>query len=231
MAAMLRQWSAAINFASCPERGCARHLAAVNRRFSYFFSIAGQFTTTLMGRADCCVSIGIRKRPSFATSNVSVRSGLVRGLNSTPGAPASKLSSGPLFTSTAMHRNEKILELKEALRSALWDVPAPSLVSLCNTLNTPEHALEKMCPRECASIRARYRYAREEASVRRKEQLQQEVRTIMQKLHGEGKYPTIKHVRILLRQRNNWAEVSTAVATVRKEFPGIILTPGRRDPT
>ena len=222
MAAMLRQWSAAINFASCPERGCARHLAAVNRRFSYFFSIAGQFTTTLMGRADCCVSVGIRKRPSFATSNVSVRSGLVRGLNSTPGAPASKLSSGPLFTSTAMHRNEKYWNLKEALRSALWDVPAPSLVSLCNTLNTPEHALEKMCPRECASIRARYRYAREEASVRRKEQLQQE--------DGEGKYPTIKQVRILLRQRNNWAEVSTAVATVRKEFPGIILTPGRRDP-
>ena len=121
-----------------------------------------------------------------------------------------------------MHRNEKILELKEALRAALWDVPAPSLVSLCKTLNTPQHTLEKMCPRECASIRARYRYAREEASVRRKEQLQQE--------DGEGNYPTIKQVRILLRQRNNWAEVSTAVATVRKEFPGIILTPGRRDP-
>ena len=66
--------------------------------------------------------------------------------------------------------------------------------------------------------------------MRRTEQLQQEVRTIMQKLHGEGKYPTIKQVRILLRQRNNWAEVSTAVATVRKEFPGIILPPGRRDP-
>jgi DNA-binding phage protein len=123
-----------------------------------------------------------------------------------------------ILTRRRLHRREKILELKEALTSALLGVPATSLVSLCKTLNTPQHTLEKMCPRECASIRARYRYAREDASVRRKEQLRQEVRKIMQKLHGEGNYPTIKQVRILLSQRNKWAEVSTAVAIVRKEF-------------
>jgi DNA-binding phage protein len=123
-----------------------------------------------------------------------------------------------ILTRRRLHRRERILELKGALRSALLDVPAPSLVSLCKTLNTPEHALEKMCPRECALIRARYRHARAGTSVRRKEQLRQEVRKIMQKLHGEGNYPTIKQVRSLLSQRNHWAEVSTAVATVRKEF-------------
>lgn len=123
-----------------------------------------------------------------------------------------------------LHRHEKVLELKRALRSALLNVPAPSLVSLCKTLNTPQHALEKMCPRECASIRARYRHARGDASVRLKAQLRQDVRKIMQKLHGEGNCPTIKQVRILLGQRNKWAEVSTAVATERKEFGAIMQT-------
>jgi hypothetical protein len=67
------------------------------------------------------------------------------------------------------HRRQKILELTNALQSALSDIPALSLVSLCKTLNTPEHILEKLCPRECASIRARYRHARGDTSARRKE--------------------------------------------------------------
>jgi hypothetical protein len=57
--------------------------------------------------------------------------------------------------------------------------------------------------------------------VRRKEQLQQEVRQIIQNMQGDGTFPTIKQVRIILSQRSNWAEVSTAVATVRKEFRAI----------
>jgi hypothetical protein len=117
-----------------------------------------------------------------------------------------------------LYRRQKMLKLKNALRSALLDVPAPSLVSLCKTLNIPEHSLEKMCPRECASIRARYLDAREDASVRRKEQLRQEVRQIMQKLYDEGKYPTIKQVSDLLGPRNNWFEVSAVVATIRTEI-------------
>jgi DNA-binding phage protein len=117
-----------------------------------------------------------------------------------------------------LYRRQKMLKLKNALRSALLDVPAPSLVSLCKTLNIPEHSLEKMCPRECASIRAWYLDAREDASVRRKEQLRQEVRQIMQKLYDEGKYPTIKQVSDLLGPRNNWFEVSAVVATIRTEI-------------
>jgi DNA-binding MarR family transcriptional regulator len=126
-----------------------------------------------------------------------------------------------VMTRRRLHRRQKILKLTKTLQSALSDVPAPSLISLCKTLNTPEHILEKLCPRECASIRARYRHARADTSVRRKEQLQQEVRQIMQNMQGDGTSPTIKQVRILLSQRNNWAEVSTAVATVRKEFRAI----------
>jgi hypothetical protein len=56
----------------------------------------------------------------------------------------------------------------------------------------------------------------EDALVRPKEQLRQEICEIMLELHGEGKYPTIKRVGILLNQRSKWAEVS--VASVRKEF-------------
>jgi hypothetical protein len=66
--------------------------------------------------------------------------------------------------------------------------------------------------------------------MRRKEQLRQEVRNIMHRLHGEGNYPTIKQVRILLNRRNEWAEISTAVATVRREFRVTMQTPGRRHP-
>jgi len=127
-------------------------------------------------------------------------------------------------TRRRLHRCQKILELTNALQSALSDVPVPSLVSLCKTLNTPEHTLEKLCPRECASIRARYRHARADTSVRRKEQLQQDVRNIIQNMQGEGRFPTIKQVRSLLSQRSNWAEVSTAVATARKEFSVLAQT-------
>jgi len=126
-----------------------------------------------------------------------------------------------VMTRRRLHRRQKILELTNALQSALSAVPAPSLVSLCKTLNTPEHILEKLCPRECASIRARYRHARADTSVRRKEQLQQEVRQIIQNMQGDGTYPTIKQVRIMLSQRNNWADVSTVVARVRKELRAI----------
>ena len=120
-------------------------------------------------------------------------------------------------TRRRLHRCQKILELTKALQSVLSDVPAPSLVSLCKTLNTPEHILEKLCPRECASIRARYRQTRADSSVRRKEQLQQEVRQIIQSMQGDGTFPTIKQVTSLLSRRSNWAEASTAVSTVRKE--------------
>jgi len=123
-----------------------------------------------------------------------------------------------VMTRRRLHRRQKILELTNALQSALSDVPAPSLVSLCKKLNTPEHILDKLCPRECSAIRARYRHARADTSVRRKEQLQQEVRQIIQNIQGDGTFPTIKQVRITLNRRSNWAEVSTAVATVRKEF-------------
>jgi DNA-binding MarR family transcriptional regulator/DNA-binding phage protein len=126
-----------------------------------------------------------------------------------------------VMTRRRLHRRQKILELTKALQSALSDVPAPSLVSLCKTLNTPEHILDKLCPPECSSIRARYRHARADTSVRRKEQLQQEVRQIIQNMQGDGTFPTIKQVRIMLSQRSNWAEVSTAVAMVRKEFRAI----------
>lgn len=126
-----------------------------------------------------------------------------------------------VMTRRRLHRRQKILELTNALQSALSDVPARSLVSLCKTLNTPEHILEKLCPRECASIRARYRHARADTSARRKEQLQQEVRQIIQNMQGEGTYPTIKQVRIMLSQRNHWADVSTVVARVRKELRAI----------
>jgi len=126
------------------------------------------------------------------------------------------------MTRRRLHRRQKILELTNALQSALSDVPAPSLVSLCKKLNTPEHILEKLCPRECALIRARYRQARADTSVRRKEQLQQEVRQIIQDMQGEGRFPTIKQVRSLLRQRSNWAEASTAVATARREFSAAV---------
>ena len=126
-----------------------------------------------------------------------------------------------VMTRRRLHRRQKILELTKALQSVLSDVPAPSLVSLCKTLNTPEHILDKLCPPECSSIRARYRHARADTSVRRKEQLQQEVRQIIQNMQGDGTFPTIKQVRIMLSQRSNWAEVSTAVAMVRKEFRAI----------
>jgi DNA-binding MarR family transcriptional regulator/DNA-binding phage protein len=129
-----------------------------------------------------------------------------------------------VMTRRRLHRRQRILELTNALQSALSDVPAPSLVSLCKTLNTPEHILEKLCPRECASIRARYRHARADTSARRKEQLQQEVRQIIQNMRGEGTYPTINQVRSMLSQRSNWAEVSSAVATVRIELRAIIWT-------
>jgi DNA-binding phage protein len=117
-----------------------------------------------------------------------------------------------------LHRQQQLIDVKKKLQSALLERPAPSFVGLCKRFDLPSHCLERKFPTECASIRARYRRARKDASVLRTEQLQQEVRQIMRKLHSEGNDPTIEQVRILLSQRNKWAKISTAVATVRKEL-------------
>lgn len=123
-----------------------------------------------------------------------------------------------LLARRRLHRQQQITDLKKKLQSALLEWPAPSFVDLCKRFDLPSHCLERMFPSECALIRARCRRARKDASVLRVEQLQQEVRKIMRKLHSDGNDPTIKQVTILLSQRNECAKISTAVATVRKEF-------------
>jgi DNA-binding phage protein len=118
------------------------------------------------------------------------------------------------------YRQQQILELKKKLRSALLESPAPPLANLGKRLNLPGHCLEKMCPHECASIRARYLRDRKETSERRKEQMRQEVHRIVQRLHAEGTYPTVERVNILLSKimRVQWAAVYTEVTAVRQEL-------------
>jgi hypothetical protein len=117
-------------------------------------------------------------------------------------------------------RDQQILEVRKTLQAALSEWPAPPLASMCKQIGLSRSSLEEVCPKECAAIRTRYLRARREASQRRREDLNREVRQIVQRLHHEGKYPTVGRVTALLRETSlrEWTALTTAVKTARQEL-------------
>lgn len=119
-------------------------------------------------------------------------------------------------------RNQRIAQLRKTLQLVPREEPAPSSVSVCKRIGLSYAALAEMCPEECAAIRTRYRQSRSEASRRRKAQLGEEVRQIVQRLQSEGKCPSVVRVTALLPKTalKDWRTISAAVLAARRENLG-----------
>lgn len=116
--------------------------------------------------------------------------------------------------------NQRIAKQRKTLQAVLLEEPAPSFVTVCKRAGLSYATLAEMCPAECATIRSRYLRGRSEAALRRKAQLREEVRHVVEKLQVEGKCPSVEHVTALLPNTvvKDWRTVSAAVKTARQEL-------------
>jgi AraC-like DNA-binding protein len=117
-------------------------------------------------------------------------------------------------------RNQRIAKLREAIQAVLLEEPAPSFVTVCKRAGFSYAALAEMFPEECAAIRSRYLRNRSAASRRKKQQLREEVRHVVQRLQVEGKYPSVERVTALLPDTalKDWRALSAAVKVARQEL-------------
>ena len=117
-------------------------------------------------------------------------------------------------------RNQRIADLRKTLRAMLSESPAPSLPTICNRVGLSSSTLWKRWPEEMAAIHARRSRDRTKTSERRRKQMIQEVRGIVQALHREGKCPTEDRVRPLLSKTalKDWTAIEAAVKTARGEL-------------
>jgi DNA-binding MarR family transcriptional regulator len=118
------------------------------------------------------------------------------------------------------HRRLQFLELKKKLKATLLEWPAPCIASVCRRFNVQRGALQKMYPHEYAALRSRYLHTRREIWERRRQQLRQEVHRVVEKLHREGKFPSIGRVSTLLSKitLNSWPALRAAVKAARQEL-------------
>lgn len=117
-------------------------------------------------------------------------------------------------------RGERIAKLRKTLHAALAESPAPSLTSLCRRVRLSRASLLEMCPDECAAIGSRYLRARKEASQSRKDQLVQEVRQIVNRLHRQSIRPTMARVVALLPATTlrEWRALQIALDSAKQEI-------------
>jgi transcriptional regulator with XRE-family HTH domain len=117
-------------------------------------------------------------------------------------------------------RNQHIADLRKALQLVLIEEPAPSFSAICRRVGLSAATLMKTCPAESAAICSRYVRSRSEASRRRKEQVREEVRHIVRKLHADGQCPSVSRVTALLSQTalKDWRTISASVEAARREL-------------
>lgn len=117
-------------------------------------------------------------------------------------------------------RNQQIAELRKTLQRVLIEEPAPSFSSVCRRVGLSAATLRENCPEESAAICARYVQSRSAASRRRKEQLREEVRHIVQRLHAQSECPSVSRVTALLLDTalKDWWAISASVKATRQEL-------------
>jgi len=118
------------------------------------------------------------------------------------------------------HRRLQLLELKKKLQATLLEWPVSCIASVCRRFNVQRGALQKMYPHEYAALRSRYLHTQREIWERRRQQLKQEVHRAVEKLHREGRYPSIGRVSTLLNKGtlNNWPAIRAALKAARQEL-------------
>jgi hypothetical protein len=118
------------------------------------------------------------------------------------------------------YNRERIMKLRTTLENLLLEIPALSLCEASKRVGVSLAYLKELCPQQCAALGSRYVQWRHEAALRRKAQLIDEVHQIVQKLHLQGKCPTVKRVSSLLQPNSlrGWRALEGAVKTAREEI-------------
>lgn len=117
-------------------------------------------------------------------------------------------------------RQRRITELRRTLQAALRESPAPSFTGVCRRIGLSPPYLKDILPRQCAALQSRYLCGRREASQRRRDQMVEEVRQIVRKLHHQGKCPSVTRVWGLLGETTlrEWKALDAAVKSARQEL-------------
>src|SRR6266851_1641020 len=118
------------------------------------------------------------------------------------------------------YRVHQIQTLKNELHAMSLKSPALSLEQACSRVGFSRQRLVTLCPQESAAIVARYERSRGESKQRRIEDLNREVRPIVQKLYQEGKCPSHRRVTALLTKSasRSWVAIDAAVKAARREL-------------
>jgi hypothetical protein len=118
------------------------------------------------------------------------------------------------------YNRARITELRTALENLLSEIPALSLRVASKRVGFSLAYLKELCPQQCAALGSRYVRWRHEAALRRRAQLIDEVRQIVQNIHLRGKCPTVKRVSSLLQPNSlrEWKALQGAVKAAREEI-------------
>jgi hypothetical protein len=120
------------------------------------------------------------------------------------------------------YRRQIWMEVRRQMESALREeTPPPTIQSLAARLNHCASSLRSYFPDLCHEIAARRREYERDCCKRRQEQLLEEVRETVLKLHAQGIFPSVNQVSIHLpRPRDLGAnkQVVATIAKIRKEL-------------
>jgi len=107
------------------------------------------------------------------------------------------------------------------LKQALTADEPPCIAELAKRLDVGTAALYEQFPKQVAKLSARYQAFKRQSSIRRKLADSEAVRQTANRLHKEGKYPSVRRVLAELgwkRSRDKDTLVRRALSEVRKQL-------------
>lgn len=121
------------------------------------------------------------------------------------------------------YRCQKIANLREQLQALSRESPAVSLEQACKRVELSRQRLVTLCPDESAAIVAHFEQSCREGAQQRVNELHYQTRQIVADLHREGKCPSFKRVRSLLRKSDKpvfqgWQEMAIAINAAKNEL-------------
>ena len=119
-----------------------------------------------------------------------------------------------------VHRVREIEKLRRELHQLSLNVPAVSLEYACRRVGLSRQQLLRLCPEECAAIVAHHDHESRETAQRKVQELYNQARQIVARLHAEGKLPSVKRINALLGRTlsQSWSERTAAIRAAKAEL-------------
>ena len=116
-------------------------------------------------------------------------------------------------------RERRLGEVRRTLQRMLLRTSVLSIRKVSSEVGLSYSYLVALCPEECTALGARFKQWRKEASQHRKEELAREVEQIVQRLHHEGKWPSVGRVTAQLKATSlrEWNTLTSAVKAAREQ--------------